>query len=89
MAIVRTVECRVITCARLVFSGKAQAVYARSPEGWFGILPGHAPAAFTLADGPVRVVTEGGERRFDLEGGTLLVDRTGVTILAVGLQAPV
>ncbi len=74
-------RCRIVTCEREVFAGEAQAVYAQSPEGWFGVLPGHAPAAFALT-GPVRVVTATGEKRFSVVGGTLVVDRQGVTVVA-------
>ncbi len=66
---------------RVVFSGTATEVYARSPEGWFGILPGHAPAAFALADHELRVTTPEGNRTFRVRGGTLYVDRAGVTVL--------
>lgn len=66
---------------RVVFSGAATAVYARSPEGWFGILPGHAPAAFALTEHELCVTTPEGSRTFRVRGGTLYVDRAGVTVL--------
>jgi len=72
-----------VSCARVVFSGEATAVYARSHEGWFGILPGHAPAVFALAPAPLRVMTPEGTRSFRVAGGTLYAEPARVTILTV------
>jgi len=74
-------ECRIVACERVVFAGAATSVYARSHDGWFGILPGHAPAVFALAEAPVRVTTVGGTVSFLVQGGTLYVDPGGVTVL--------
>ncbi len=74
-------ECRILSCERVVFSGEATAVYARSHEGWFGILPGHAPAVFALAPAPLRVTTSEGTRSFHVAGGTLYVEPERVIIL--------
>jgi len=82
VAIVPAVECQIITCERVVFTGAVDAVYARSREGWFGVLAGHAPAAMSLADGPVRVIQGGQERKFHLVGATLIVFPKKVTLLA-------
>lgn len=70
-----------MSCARVVFSGEAIALYARSHEGWFGILPGHAPAVFALAPAPLRVTTPDGTRSFRVEGGILYADPERVIIL--------
>jgi len=74
-------ECRIVACERVVFSGEATSVYARGQEGWFGILPGHAPALFALAHAPLRVATAEGIRSFQVQGGTLYVDPHGVIVL--------
>ncbi|RLE29380.1 hypothetical protein DRJ54_04740 [Candidatus Acetothermia bacterium] len=75
-------DVRLIAADREVFSGEAKALYARGVEGWFGILPGHAPAAFALEDAPLRVVTDSGERTFQVKAGVVHVRRDGVVILA-------
>ncbi len=75
-------ECRIVACERVVLAGEAVAVYARSHDGWFGVLPGHAPAVFALAPAPLRVTTPEGTRSFHVHGGTLYVDSRGVTILS-------
>jgi F0F1-type ATP synthase epsilon subunit len=74
-------ECRILACDRIVFAGEAQAVYAKGAEGWFGILPGHAPAAFSLTDAPLRVETGDGTHAFRVKNGMLRVHRD-VVILA-------
>ncbi len=73
---------RLLSAEKEVFSGEAEAVYARSPAGWFGILTGHAPASFGLVDSPLRVVTPTGERLFRVGSGLVHVGRDAVVILA-------
>ncbi len=75
-------ELRIISCERPVFSAPVQAVYAQSPEGWFGILPRHAPAVFLLRDAPVRAVLSQGEKRFFVRRGVLHVREDVVTVVA-------
>lgn len=75
-------ELRVISCERPVFSAPVQAVYAKSPVGWFGILPKHAPAVFLLKDAPVRAVLPSGEKRFFVRTGVLHVREDVVTVVA-------
>ena len=52
--------------------------------GSIGIHPGHAPLLAEVAPGPLRYGLEAGERTLDLEGGTLLVDRQGISIFTGG-----
>ncbi|MFN3346208.1 MAG: F0F1 ATP synthase subunit epsilon [Candidatus Bipolaricaulaceae bacterium] len=75
-------ELRIISCERPVFSSAVLAVYAKSPVGWFGILPRHAPAAFLLKDAPLRAVLPHGEKRFRVKTGVLYVRKEGVTVVA-------
>jgi len=74
-------QCQIIACERVVFSGASTSVYARSHDGWFGVLPGHAPAVFALADAELRVNTDVGTRTFRIRGGTLYVTPDRVTAL--------
>lgn len=77
-----TVECQIVACDRVVFSGSAAGVYARSRDGWFGVLPGHARAVFALADAPLRVLTSDGTVAFHIQGGTLYVEPQRVTVFS-------
>ena len=67
-----------------VWSGEAEAVFARTTEGELGVLAGHAPLLGQLADpGTVRVKLPGGEElAYTVGGGFLSVDENGVTVLA-------
>ena len=51
----------IVSAERSLFSGEATEVYARSPEGEIGILPGHQPVLLALEVAPLRVKTTDGE----------------------------
>ncbi len=74
-------ECQIVACEQVVFAGASTGVYARSHDGWFGVLPGHAPAVFALRDAELRVNTEEGTRVFRVRGGTLYAAPDKVTVL--------
>ncbi|GAA1749270.1 F0F1 ATP synthase subunit epsilon [Luedemannella helvata] len=67
-----------------VWSGEAEAVFARTTEGELGVLAGHAPLFGQLAaPGQVRIkVGNGEELRYEVDGGFLSVTDDGVTVLA-------
>lgn len=67
-----------------VWSGDAEALFARTTEGELGILPGHAPLLGQLAEpGEVRIkVSESDELTYAVNGGFLSVTSDGVTVLA-------
>lgn len=75
-------ELRVISCEKLVFSGEVLAVYAKSPVGWFGILPKHAPAVFFLPESPLRVQLPAEEKTFFVRKGVLRVLENRLTLVA-------
>lgn len=56
-------------------------MYTRTPVGWLGILPRHAPAAFAVEDAPLRIGTETGERTFRVKQGIVWVSPAGVLVL--------
>ncbi|WP_100447996.1 F0F1 ATP synthase subunit epsilon [Glycomyces xiaoerkulensis] len=72
-----------------VWSGEAEALYARTTEGELGILPGHQPMLGELqVDSVVRIVpADGPERSWRIEGGFLSVTTDGVTVLAETAEA--
>ena len=55
-----TVE--LVAADRKVWEGEASQVSARSIDGDLGILPGHTPILCVLAEGEVRVNTDGAWR---------------------------
>ena len=79
-----TVHVELVAVERLLWSGEARMVIARTTEGELGVLPGHAPLLGQLADGGIVRVQEvgGGELTFAGHGGFLSVTDEGVSILA-------
>ena len=79
-----TVHVELVSVERLLWSGEARMVIARTTEGELGVLPRHAPLLGQLADGGVVRVQEdgGGEVTFAVHGGFLSVTEDGVSILA-------
>lgn len=79
-----TLQVELVAVERMIWSGEATMVIARTTEGELGVLPGHAPLLGELAPGGVVTIrTESGE---DLtvaaHGGFLSVSEQGVSILA-------
>jgi F-type H+-transporting ATPase subunit epsilon len=85
---VATVHVELVAVERLLWSGEATIVIARTTEGELGILPRHAPLLGQLADGGVvRIRPEGGEELVvAVHGGFLSVTEDGVSILAEGAE---
>lgn len=73
-----------VSVERLIWSGEATMVIARTTEGELGVMPGHAPLLGQLADaGVVRIVRDGEEDLVvAVHGGFLAVTDKGVSILA-------
>jgi F-type H+-transporting ATPase subunit epsilon len=81
---VATLQVELVAVERMIWSGEASMVIARTTEGELGVLPGHAPLLGELAPGGVVTIrSESGE---DLvvaaHGGFLSVTERGVSILA-------
>ena len=79
-----TLQVELVAVEKMIWSGEATRVIARTTEGELGVLPGHAPLLGELAPGGVVTIrTESGD---DLvvaaHGGFLSVTERGVSILA-------
>ena len=79
-----TLQVELVAVEKMIWSGEATMVIARTTEGELGVLPGHAPLLGQLAEGGVVTIrTDSGE---DLvvaaHGGFLSVTERGVSILA-------
>lgn len=79
-----TLHVELVAVERILWSGEATMVLARTTEGELGILPGHISLLGQLADGGVvRIDEEGGEQlSVAVHGGFLSVTDKGVSILA-------
>ena len=73
---------------RLLWTGEATFVFARTTEGEIGILPRHIPLVAELVEGEmVRIdTTDGEEVHAAVHGGFLSVTERGVSILAEGAE---
>jgi len=81
-------HCCIRTPDRTLYDGPSTMIVARSEDGEFAVLDGHAPMLVALRAGAVRVRTEGGDRIFACAPGVLRVGAQSVTILApTGLPA--
>ena len=68
---------------RVVWSGEADMVLARTVDGDIGVLAGHIPTLGVLVDHPVRIKRTGdSELTVNVSGGFLSVTRDKVSILA-------
>jgi F-type H+-transporting ATPase subunit epsilon len=68
---------------RVVWSGEADMVLARTVDGDIGVLAGHIPTLGVLVDYPVRIKRTGdSELTVNVSGGFLSVTRDKVSILA-------
>lgn len=79
-----TLQVELVAVERMIWSGEASMVIARTTEGELGVLPGHAPLLGELAPGGVvRIRPESGEELVvAAHGGFLSVTERGVSILA-------
>lgn len=76
-------QVELVAADRLVWSGEAKMVIARTTEGDVGILPGHAPLLSVLIDGVVDVQTVEGETWVAaVDAGFLSVAHNHVSILS-------
>jgi F-type H+-transporting ATPase subunit epsilon len=79
-----TMHVELVSVERRLWSGEANAVYARTTEGELGVLPGHIPLLGALAPGWVVRIDRVGEDelRVAVHGGFLSVRNEGVSVLA-------
>ena len=79
-----TLQVELVAVERIIWSGEATMVIARTTEGELGVLPGHAPLLGELAPGGVVTirVASGEDLVVAAHGGFLSVTNRGVSILA-------
>ena len=76
-------QVELVAADRLVWSGEAKIVIARTTEGDVGILPNHAPMLSLMVDGIVDVTTADGETWIAaVDAGFLSVAHNRISILS-------
>lgn len=79
----KPLQVELVAADRLVWSGEARMVIARTTEGDVGILPGHAPMLSVIIEGVVDVQTAEGETWVAaVDAGFLSVANNRISILA-------
>ena len=82
-------QVHVVSATRELYRGRANAVFARSPEGEIGILPGHQPVLLALEISPVRVEqTDGEVITWAVHAGFLEYRDEQLTVLADHAERP-
>lgn len=80
-------QVELVSADRLVWSGEATMVLARTTEGDLGILPDHTPLLSLMVDGVVDVTTTAGESWVAaVDAGFLSVASNRISILAEHAQ---
>src|SRR5579875_3384223 len=80
---VATMEVQLVAPDRMVWSGEAEMVSARTVDGELGVLPHHIPLLGVLVEAPVRIKrSDEDELVAAVHGGFLSVTRDSVTVLA-------
>ena len=78
-----SLQVELVSADRLVWSGEASMIIARTSEGDVGILPGHAPMLSVMVDGVIDVTTTDGETWIAaVDAGFLSVADNRVSVLA-------
>ena len=76
-------QVELVAADRLVWSGEAKMVIARTTEGDVGILPGHAPLLSLLVDGVLDIQTPEGETWVAaVDAGFLSVAHNRISVLS-------
>jgi F-type H+-transporting ATPase subunit epsilon len=76
-------EVQLVAPDRMVWSGEAEIVLARTVDGELGILPRHAPLLGVLVESPVTIRrADEGDLVAAVHGGFLSVSDDGVSVLA-------
>ena len=79
----KTMQVELVAADRLVWSGEASRLIARTTEGDVGILPNHAPMLSLMVDGIVDVTTAEGETWIAaVDAGFLSVAANRISILS-------
>lgn len=79
-----TLHVELVAVERMIWSGEATMVLARTTEGELGILPGHTPLLGALEPGWIVRIdrADEDELRVAVHGGFLSVRKDGVSVLA-------
>lgn len=83
-----SLQVEIVAPDRIVWSGDARQLSARTVEGEIGILPGHEPMLAVLGNGDVLIdPVDGSRETVTVDGGFMSVDNNKVTLVAERVDA--
>ena len=74
-----TMHVELVSVEKALWSGEATAVFARTPEGELGVLPGHAPLLGALAPGFAVRIDRDGDTSVKVAGHGGILNRSART----------
>jgi len=84
-----TLDVALVSPERILYTGEADMVVCRTPEGEIAFLTGHAPFVGSLEVAPVRVIlTDGTEVKAAVHGGFVEVRDNKVNVLSDVAELP-
>jgi len=72
----------IITPDQNLFEGEATLASFPGSDGSFGVLEAHAPMVATLKEGKIKLVVDGKDHFFEVNGGVVEVKHNKVIVLA-------
>lgn len=72
----------IVTPDKTIFSGDISSATFPGSDGSFGIKENHAPMVATLKEGQIKVIVDGKEEFFDVNGGVVEVNHNKIIVLA-------
>ena len=83
MADQKVLQVAVVSAERLLWTGEAKSLVAKTPEGDIGILPGHEPVLALLVESPLRIEEpDGSKMLIAVHGGFFSVEHDNVNVIA-------
>ena len=83
----KNIQLEIITPTQKVYGGTADSFAAPGMEGYFGVLPGHAPYVVALGIGEIRLKNNDSTTCFSTSGGFAEVLPGKVTVLANSVES--
>jgi len=75
------------TPEKLVYSGEVDSLVIPGQDGYFGVLPNHAPMVSTLEIGELKIKNDNQEYYYAIEGGFCEISNNKVIILTSSAQS--
>ena len=75
-------QLEIITPEKKVFEGEVELINLPGSDGSFGLLNNHAALVSTLKKGEIKIIANGNEQIFPVNGGVVEVNNNKVIVLA-------